>query len=206
MRAMHARLSAGIKDGSITQEMAMDVASPLRTLKGLFPNSPLAKHTPLDIFLAAPLPNRQRPLVFRDLGSIESDWVATEFVLNYFDTSPPSPAVSLFFPLKSRYILMGTCLSVENCRTCEHKIIFQVAPGCACVNLIYLKSEWAFISGILIRIFLFRPAIYPNANGNAKSGNTNVAPYRLKLCNVGLQTITELTRRITLHHLTFASP
>jgi hypothetical protein len=65
----------------------------MRTLKGLFPNAPLAKHSPLDIFLAAPTPNRPRALVFRDLGSIESDWLATEFVLNYFDNDGPSPPV-----------------------------------------------------------------------------------------------------------------
>lgn len=95
MRAMNARLSAGLKDNTITQEMAIEAGSPLRILKSIFPNSPLAKHTPLDIFLAAPIPNRQRPLIFRDLGSIEGDWVATEFVLNYFDTTAPSPAVRL---------------------------------------------------------------------------------------------------------------
>lgn len=96
MRAMNARLSAGMKEGIITEDTAMMVASPLRTLKGLFPNSPLNKHTPLDIFLAAPIANKQRPLVFRDLGSIESDWAATEFVLNYFDKACPSPPVRFF--------------------------------------------------------------------------------------------------------------
>ncbi|KAF8971499.1 chalcone-flavanone isomerase-domain-containing protein [Flammula alnicola] len=93
MRALQARLSKGIKDETVTEEMAMAASSPMRVLKSLFPNSPLAKHTPLDIFLAAPIPNRPRPLVLRDLGSIEDDWVATEFFLNYFDTNCPSPAL-----------------------------------------------------------------------------------------------------------------
>ncbi|KAF8887976.1 chalcone-flavanone isomerase-domain-containing protein [Gymnopilus junonius] len=93
MRALQARLSRSIQDGAITEETAQAAASPLRTLKGLFPNSPLAKHTPLDIFLAAPIAGRPRPLVFRDLGSIENDWVATEFVLNYFGPEAPSPAL-----------------------------------------------------------------------------------------------------------------
>lgn len=97
MRALQARLSRSIQDGTIDEETAQAAASPLRTLKGLFPNSPLAKHTPLDIFLAAPIPNRPRPLIFRDLGSVENDWVATEFVLNYFGPEAPSPAVRCFF-------------------------------------------------------------------------------------------------------------
>lgn len=140
MRAMHARLSAGMKDGSITQEMATDVASPLRVLKGLFPNSPLGKHTPLDIFLAAPLPNRQRPLVFRDLGSIESDWVATEFVLNYFDTNAPSPAVRVFFhTLIYTYTYENMPISAENSCIRKHQIICQVAPGYTCIRLVF---EW----------------------------------------------------------------
>jgi hypothetical protein len=93
MRALQARLSEGIKKGKITKETAQAASSPMRTLKSLFPNAPLAKYSPLDIFLAAPMPNRPRRLVFRDLGSIESDWVATEFVLNYFDKDGPSPAL-----------------------------------------------------------------------------------------------------------------
>jgi len=103
MRALQARLSRSIQDGTIDEETAQAAASPLRTLKGLFPNSPLAKHTPLDIFLAAPIPNRPRPLIFRDLGSVENDWVATEFVLNYFGPEAPSPALksSVFSFLES---------------------------------------------------------------------------------------------------------
>jgi len=93
MRALQARLSEGIKKGKITEETAQAASSPMRTLKSLFPNAPFAKYSPLDIFLAAPMPNRPRSLVFRDLGSIENDWVATELVLNYFDKDGPSPSV-----------------------------------------------------------------------------------------------------------------
>lgn len=93
MRALQSRLSTAIREELITDEVAAATSSPLRKLKGLFPNSTLAKHTPLDVFLSAPLTNRQRVLVFRDLGSVESDWVATEFVLHYFDKAGPSPPV-----------------------------------------------------------------------------------------------------------------
>ncbi|KAF8168266.1 chalcone-flavanone isomerase-domain-containing protein [Crassisporium funariophilum] len=93
MRALQTRLAAGIKEGRITEEVAQAAASPMRKLKSLFPNSPLAKHTPLDIFLSAPMSNRPRALVFRDLGSIDNDWAATEFVLHYFEGDGPSPPV-----------------------------------------------------------------------------------------------------------------
>lgn len=100
VRALQARLAAAIKEGIITEETAQAASSPMRSLKSLFPNAPLAKHSPLDIFLAAPLPNRPRPLVFRDLGSIESDWLTTEFFLYYFDKDGPSPPVGFHaFPL-----------------------------------------------------------------------------------------------------------
>ena len=93
MRALQARMASAKKNGTLSEEDAQAVGSPMRKLKSLFPNSPLAKHTPLDIFLAAPVPGRPRSLVFRDLGAIENDWVATEFVLHYFEGIGPSPPV-----------------------------------------------------------------------------------------------------------------
>ncbi|KAJ3513556.1 hypothetical protein NLJ89_g2877 [Agrocybe chaxingu] len=95
MRSLQARLGAGIKDRSITEEIAQSVSSPMRKLKSLFPNSPFIKHTPLDIYLTAPVPGKPRALVFRDLGTIEDDWVATELVLNYFEGEGPSPPVRI---------------------------------------------------------------------------------------------------------------
>ena len=98
MRALQTRLACGIRDGTLTEEVAQEAASPLRKLKSIFPNAPLAKHAPLDIFLSAPTSGRPRALVFQDLGSIESDWVATEFVLHYFEGDGPSPPVRIFCP------------------------------------------------------------------------------------------------------------
>ncbi|KAK7058315.1 hypothetical protein VNI00_001946 [Paramarasmius palmivorus] len=91
MRAMQARMNDGRKNGTLTEENAMEVASPVRKLKTLFPNTALAKHTPFDIFLSQPTPGKPRALIFRDLGAIENDWVATEFVLHYFEGDGPSP-------------------------------------------------------------------------------------------------------------------
>jgi len=91
MRALQTRLASGMKDGSLTEKVAQEAASPMRKLKSIFPNAPLAKHASLDIFLSAPSSSRPRALVFQDLGSIENDWVATEFVLHYFEGDGPSP-------------------------------------------------------------------------------------------------------------------
>ncbi|KAF9015007.1 hypothetical protein BDQ17DRAFT_1418133 [Cyathus striatus] len=97
MRALQSRLATGIRDGTISEKTAAETGPPLRKLKSIFPNSPLAKRTPLDVLLAPPLPGHPRVLIFRDLGAIECDWVATEFVLNYFDRDAPSP------PLKKQF-------------------------------------------------------------------------------------------------------
>ncbi len=95
MRATGERMVLGRKKGTLSEEEAVEVGLPLRKLKTLFPNSPLKKHTPLDIFLAPPVPGRQRVLIFRDLGGIESDWLAPEFILHYFENNGVSPPVSL---------------------------------------------------------------------------------------------------------------
>lgn len=96
MRALQARMALAKQNGTFSEEDALAVSSPINKFKSLFPNSPLAKHTPLDIFLSEPAPGRQRTLVVRDLGAIESDWVATEFVLHYFEGAGPSPPVGAF--------------------------------------------------------------------------------------------------------------
>ncbi|KAJ3736894.1 chalcone-flavanone isomerase-domain-containing protein [Lentinula guzmanii] len=93
IRAITTRLRDGRKDGTTTEEEAIEAASPIRKLKTLFPNTALTKHSPLDIFLYPPTPGQPRVLTFRDLGSIESDWVAREFVLHYFEGEGPSPAL-----------------------------------------------------------------------------------------------------------------
>jgi hypothetical protein len=91
MRALQLRMGLAKKNNTLSEEEAQEVSSPMRKLKTLFPNTPIEKHTPLDIYLPAPVPGRPRPLIFRDLGAIESDWVANELALHYLEgaTSPP---------------------------------------------------------------------------------------------------------------------
>ncbi|KDQ54781.1 hypothetical protein JAAARDRAFT_134508 [Jaapia argillacea MUCL 33604] len=91
MRALQARMRLCQQRGALTQEEEAGAQSPLRKFKSLFPNTPLAKHTPLDILLTAPEGSQPRSLIIRDLGSIQNDWVAREFVMAYFEGAGISP-------------------------------------------------------------------------------------------------------------------
>ncbi|KAJ7293228.1 chalcone-flavanone isomerase-domain-containing protein [Mycena rebaudengoi] len=91
MRALQGRIVRGQKDGALSDADAATVAAPMRALKTLFPNSPLAKGFPLDIYVPAPVPNQPRPIIFRDLGSVQNGWVATELLLYYFEGKGASP-------------------------------------------------------------------------------------------------------------------
>jgi len=95
---MQARLVACRQRGTLSADDEQSVQSPLRQLKSIFPSATLTKHTPLDILLTAPPsdPTQSRSLIIRDMGCVENDWVATEFVLAYFEGDGPSPPVSLF--------------------------------------------------------------------------------------------------------------
>ena len=97
MRALLARMKLSHSRGTITEEEEEGAQSPLRTFKSIFPNAPLAKHTPLDILITAPSkdPARQRALIIRDMGAVENDWIAREFVLAYFEGVGISPPVSV---------------------------------------------------------------------------------------------------------------
>jgi hypothetical protein len=113
MRALLARLKLAHVRGTITAEEDESVQSPLRTFKSIFPSTPLAKHTPLDILVTAPSkdPARQRALIIRDIGAVENDWIAREFVLAYFEGAGISPPVSFLYTLH--------CLNANNDGTVE---------------------------------------------------------------------------------------
>ena len=80
----------------------MTIQSPINKLKSLFPNTSLKKGTPLDIVLTPPIPAKPRALILRDLGVVQDDWVAQQFMLAYFEGEGNSPAVSLLFHLHHR--------------------------------------------------------------------------------------------------------
>ncbi|KAF8140008.1 chalcone-flavanone isomerase-domain-containing protein [Boletus edulis] len=93
MRTLTARLQLAKSRGTLPAETETAVQSPLRKLKSVFPTTKLSKGNPLDVHLTAPTgdPTRQRNLVFSDLGAVESDWVAEEFVFAYFEGDGISP-------------------------------------------------------------------------------------------------------------------
>ncbi|KAI1797618.1 chalcone-flavanone isomerase-domain-containing protein [Ganoderma leucocontextum] len=97
MRAMQARQILCRQRGELSPDEELAIQSPLRQLKSMFPNTPLAKHSPLDILATAPS-NTSRTLIVRDLGSVQSNWLAREFVLAYFEGTGLSP------PLKESVI------------------------------------------------------------------------------------------------------
>ena len=90
MRALQGRLALATQNGTLSEEAQAVGCESLSA-----PIPPLASNTPLDIFLSAPVPGQPRTLVFKDLGAIEDIWVATEFVLHYFEGAGPSPPVSV---------------------------------------------------------------------------------------------------------------
>lgn len=96
IRSLQARQQLLRSRGTLSDDTIMSIQSPINKLKTLFPNTPLNKHTPLDILLTPPFPDKPRTLILRDLGVIQDDWVAQEFVLAYFEGDGNSPAVSQF--------------------------------------------------------------------------------------------------------------
>lgn len=101
MRALTARMQLAHSRATITPVEEAAAQSPLRNLKSLFPTTALPKGTPLDIILVAPSgsPSHPRTLIFRDMGLVENDWVAEEFVLAYFEGNGISPPVRSFCPV-----------------------------------------------------------------------------------------------------------
>lgn len=92
----------------LSHDEEFNVQSPLRKFKSMFPSTPLTKHTPLDILVTAPEPGQPRNLIVRDLGAVQNDWLASEFILAYFEGQGLSPPVS-----QSPCSLRLTLLKVE---------------------------------------------------------------------------------------------
>ncbi|KZV77587.1 hypothetical protein PENSPDRAFT_672890 [Peniophora sp. CONT] len=91
IRTLTARIQTAYTSKTMTQEDAVAVASPMNSLKSLFPNATFAKHQPLDIILTPPNAVQERTLIVRDLGAVTNDWVAKTIMLSYFDGQGNSP-------------------------------------------------------------------------------------------------------------------
>ncbi|ELU44507.1 Chalcone domain-containing protein [Rhizoctonia solani AG-1 IA] len=92
IRTIQARQALRRKDGSLTTEQEEALHTPLQQFKGLFPTAAFKKHQPLHIVLSSSA-TKPRELRLHQLGTIQDDWLATEFFLAYFHgtISPPSP-------------------------------------------------------------------------------------------------------------------
>jgi hypothetical protein len=95
MRALQGRLVLAKKSEALTPQEEAEIQSPLRKFKSMFPNSKaLEKNQPLDLFFLAPVAGEPRNVIIRDLGSVQSDWLARELLRAYFHEKGISPAVS----------------------------------------------------------------------------------------------------------------
>lgn len=96
MRALQSRLVFAKKSEALTSQDELEIQSPLRKFKSMFPNSkPLEKYQPLDLLFLAPAVGEPRNVIVRDLGSVQSNWLAQELLRAYFYENGISPAVSL---------------------------------------------------------------------------------------------------------------
>ncbi|KAF8587288.1 hypothetical protein K439DRAFT_1338370 [Ramaria rubella] len=101
MRALQARMVLQKSRGLLTAAEEAGALSPLLKFKSMFPNTPLTKHTPLDVILIPPTfvankgsqESNERRLIVRDIGAITNNWVSKEFMLAYFEDQGISPAV-----------------------------------------------------------------------------------------------------------------
>lgn len=119
MRALTTRLQLAKSRGTLSAETETSVQSPLRKLKSIFPTTKLSKGHPLDVHLTAPTDDSTRPrnLVFSELGAVESDWVAEEFVLAYFEGTGISPSVSAIPQWLKTSIKSANADEEGDCRT-----------------------------------------------------------------------------------------
>ncbi|KAH9178671.1 chalcone-flavanone isomerase-domain-containing protein [Lactarius sanguifluus] len=92
VRTLQMRQRLAHQAGDLSPDEQLALQAPISQLKTVFPNAPFVKDTPLDIVLTPPDPKRPRALIIQDLGAIQNEWVAREFVLSYFDGQGNSPA------------------------------------------------------------------------------------------------------------------
>ncbi|KAH9046272.1 chalcone-flavanone isomerase-domain-containing protein [Lactarius hengduanensis] len=93
VRTLQMRQRLAHQAGDLSSDEQLALQAPISQLKTVFPNAPFVKDTPLDIVLTPPDPKRPRALIIQDLGAIQNEWVAREFVLSYFDGQGNSPAL-----------------------------------------------------------------------------------------------------------------
>ena len=94
VRTLQTRQRLAHQAGDLSSDEQLALQAPISQLKTVFPNAPFVKDTPLDIVLTPPDPVRPRALIIQNLGAIQNEWVAQEFVLSYFDGQGNSSAVS----------------------------------------------------------------------------------------------------------------
>jgi hypothetical protein len=93
IRKLQARQRVAHQTGELSSEEQLKLQGPISQLRTAFPNTPMAKGTPLDLVLVPPDPKQPRALIIRDLGAVQNEWVAQELMLSFFDGKGTSVAV-----------------------------------------------------------------------------------------------------------------
>lgn len=98
MRAIRTRLNALELCNAISADESMSLSVPIRKFRALFPTTSFPKHQAMDIVISAPDPSKgPRTLHILNLGLIQDDVIAREFLLAYFEGNGISPPVSYVF-------------------------------------------------------------------------------------------------------------
>lgn len=100
VRTLSLRLNQTIRDKGIDEDAGLAASTSIRKVKTMFPNVSLNAGEYLDVLLAPKVSGKPRVAIFRDLGTVEDEFTATEFFLQYFKGQEPTPSP----PLKQRVI------------------------------------------------------------------------------------------------------
>ena len=95
VRKLQTRQRAAHQAGELSSEEQLTLQGPISQLRTALPNAPFAKGASLDLMITPPDRKQPRALILRDLGAVQSEWVAQELIMSFFDGKGTSVAVCL---------------------------------------------------------------------------------------------------------------
>jgi len=93
VRKLQTRQRVAHQVGELSSEEQLTLQGPISQLRTALPNAPFAKGTSLDLMITPPDPKQPRALILRDLGAVQSEWVARELIMSFFDGKGTSVAL-----------------------------------------------------------------------------------------------------------------
>jgi hypothetical protein len=95
VRKLQTRQRVAHQAGELSSEEQLTLQGPISQLRTALPNVPFNKGASLDLMITPPDPKQPRALILRDLGAVQSEWVARELMMSFFDGKGTSVAVCL---------------------------------------------------------------------------------------------------------------